>query len=281
MTAPHRSATACRRKRRASGARSPLPLLLGACAANGDFGRLKPDLASDDIHAWVGRDAAREAGVPVSKLPLTDEERTLRDLAYPLIEPPFDRDRWYAIINEYGVSHHEGWPQFRVEGYSARLMGEHYRSATARYDRLNTDIRNDVQRLPDFFATAQAVLDLDGKRRQSFAYASHMTRAEKGNATARIAENELVIDWVQRSIAQRSEAYCFALQRLVIATPNPNAVEVERSLTLLNARIAETHLLVGRRSGPAAVSFRAATSEWVPSLRGDRRSPKQSRSAGA
>jgi hypothetical protein len=231
-----------------------LPLLLGACSFNGDFDRLKPNLVADDIHAWVGRDAAREAGVPVSKLPLTDEERTLRDLAYPLIEPPFDRDRWYAIINEYGVSHHEGWPQFRVEGYSTRLMGEHYRSATARYDRLNTDIRNDVQRLPDFFATAYTVLDLDGKRRQSFQYVSAMTRAEKGNATARIAENALVIDWVQRSIAQRSEAYCFALQRLVIATPNPNAVEVERSLTLLNARIAETHLLVGRHSGPATVS---------------------------
>lgn len=230
-----------------------LPLLLGACSWNGDFGRLKPELVDDDIHAWVGRDAAREVGAPVSKLPLTDEERTLRDLAYPLIEPPFDRDRWYALINEYGVSHHEGWPQFRVEGYSVRLMGEHYRSATARYDQLNTDIRNDALRLPDFFATARTVLDLDDKRRQSFAYVSHMTGLEKRNATARIAENRLVVDWVQRSIAQRSEAYCFALQRLVIATPNPMAVEVERSLTLLNARIAETHLLAGRRSGPAAV----------------------------
>ena len=231
-----------------------LPLLLGACSWNGDFGRLKPDLVADDIHAWVGRDAAREAGIPVSKLPLTDEERTLRDLAYPLIEPPFDRARWYAIINEYGLSHHDGWPQFRIEGYSTRLMSEHYRSATARYDRLNTDIRNDVQRLPDFFATAYTVLDLDGKRRQSFAYVSGMTRAEKGNAVARIAENELVIGWVQRSIAERSEAYCFALQRLVIATPNPMAVEVERSLTLLNARIAESHLLAGRHFGPAIVS---------------------------
>jgi len=231
-----------------------LPLLLGACAANGDFGRLKPDLVSDDIHAWVGRDAAREAGVPVSKLPLTDEERTLRDLAYPLIEPPFDRARWYAIVNEYGVSHYYGWPEFKVEGYSARLMGEAYRSASARYDRLNTDIRNDVERVPEFFATARTVLDLDGKRRQSFAYVSRLARAEKSNATARIAENELVIGWVQRAVAERSQAYCFALQRLVIATPNPMAVEVERSLILLNTRIAENHVLAGRRFGPASVS---------------------------
>jgi hypothetical protein len=227
-------------------------LLLGACSANGDFDRLKPNLVSDDIHAWVGRDAARDAGIPVSGLPLTEEERTLRDQAYPLIEPPFERARWYAIINEYGLSHREGWPRFAVGGYSAKLMGEHYRSATARYDKLNNDIRDDVQRLPEFFATARTVLDLDDKRAQSFAYVSALTRDEKGNATARMAENKLVIRWVRHAVAERAAAYCFALQRLVIATPNPTAIEVERSLTLLNARIAENQVLAGARFTPAA-----------------------------
>jgi hypothetical protein len=233
---------------------TPLLLLLGACAANGDFDRVKPNLVSDDIHAWVGRDAAREAGAPVSALPLTEEERTLRDRAYPLIEPPFDRARWYAVINEYGLSRRDGWPRSTVGGYSARLMNEQYRSATARYDRLNNDIRDDVQRVPEFFAAARTVIDLDDKRAQSFAYVSGLTRAEKGNAIARMAENKLVIDWVQRAVAERSVAYCFALQRLVIATPSPMAVEVERSLTLLDTRIAENHLLAGWRAGPAAVS---------------------------
>src|SRR5262249_62241765 len=70
-----------------------------------------------------------------------------------------------------------------------------------------------------------------------------MTPAEAGNANARIAENQLVVGWVQQSLVQRSEAYCFALQRLVIATPAPMAVEVERSLTLLNTRITENVLV--------------------------------------
>jgi hypothetical protein len=232
----------------------PMLLMLGACSANGDFDRVKPNLVSDDIHAWVGRDAARDAHVPVSKLPLTDEERTLRDLAYPLIEPPFDRARWYAIINEYGLSRRDGWPKYKVSGYSEKLMAEHYRSATARYDKLNNDIRDDAGRVPELFAAAHAVLDLDDKRAQSFAYVPGLTRVEKGNAIARMAENKLVVDWVQRSVAGRSAAYCYALQRLVVATPNPMAVEVERSLTLLNARIGESHLLTGPRSGPAYVS---------------------------
>ena len=221
-----------------------LPLLLGACgAAQGDFGRLKPDLVADDIHGWVGRDAARAVGAPVSRYPLTDEERLLRDLAYPLIEPPFDRARWYAIVNEYGVSHYFGWPEFAVEEYSVKLMDQHYRSATARYNQLNTDVRNDVVRIPDVFMTARRVLDLDNKRTQSYRVVAGMTPAEVGNANARIAENQLVIGWVQHSLALRSEAYCFALQRLVIATPAPMAVEVERSLTLLNTRIAENRLV--------------------------------------
>jgi hypothetical protein len=220
-----------------------LPLLLGACAANGDFGRLKPGLVADDIHGWVGRDAARAAAVAPSQYPLTDEERTLRDLGYPLIEPPFDRARWYSIVNEYGVSHYFGWPEFRLEEYSVRLMNGHYRSATARYAQLNTDVRNDVVRIPDFFMTARRVLDLDAKRAQSYRYVAGLTPPEAANANARIAENQLVIGWVQRTLVERSEAYCFALQRLVIATPAPMAVEVERSLTLLDTRIAENHLI--------------------------------------
>ena len=48
---------------------------------NGDFGRVKPSLLTDDIHAWVGRDAALQYGIPPSEFRLTDEERLLRDLA--------------------------------------------------------------------------------------------------------------------------------------------------------------------------------------------------------
>jgi hypothetical protein len=81
-----------------------IPLFLAACA-NGDFDRVRPSLVTDNIHAWVGRDAARDAGAPISAYPLTDNERRLRDLAYPLIEPPYDRNRWYSIVGEYGVSH--------------------------------------------------------------------------------------------------------------------------------------------------------------------------------
>src|SRR5690348_13967013 len=69
--------------------------------AEGDLGRIKSSLVTDDMHAWIGADAVGSIGVPPSRFGRTDDERTLRDLAYPLIEPPYDRQRWYSILGEY------------------------------------------------------------------------------------------------------------------------------------------------------------------------------------
>jgi hypothetical protein len=75
--------------------------LLGGCALNGDFGRVRPSLVRDDMHDWVGRNAVRGIGGRPSEFRLTDEEGELRDLAYALIAPPYDRHRWDAVFAEY------------------------------------------------------------------------------------------------------------------------------------------------------------------------------------
>ena len=75
--------------------------LLTGCGTYGDFGRVRPTLVNDDTHAWMGPAAARGPAInPPWRHQLTDEERTLRDLAYPLIEPPYDRNKWYSVIGE-------------------------------------------------------------------------------------------------------------------------------------------------------------------------------------
>jgi len=120
-------------------------LELGGCA-NGDFGRVKPGFVYDDIHAWVGATAAQGSGTPISNFPLTDDERALRDLAYPLIEPPYDRQRWYGFLNEYGIGRifRDDWSRFDAQAYARALAGESLRSESARYARLGDDIRNDL-----------------------------------------------------------------------------------------------------------------------------------------
>lgn len=226
---------------------------LGGCSANGDFGRVKDNLVIGDIHAWVGQTAARDAGITPSKYPLTDEERRLRDLAYPLIEPPYDRARFYSIVHEYGASNFfTGWPHYDRTGYTKRLMETPYRSATARYTQLMTDIRNDALRIPDFFLVARRVIDLDRKREKSLEFVRDLNAAERKNAHARIAENALTVEWVQQSLIDRAEAYRHALARLVVATPAPIAAEVERVLNLMQSRIAESQVAIGRAPGSGA-----------------------------
>ncbi len=201
-----------------------LVLLSGCGTTNGDFGRVRPTLVNDDTHAWMGEAAARS---PASDLPwqhgLTDEERRLRDLAYPLIEPPYNRQQWYSVLGEHGLANRD-WPYPDRSAYASRLFTTAYRSQTARYNRLVEDIRNDVVRLDPFFATARYVLDMDQKRERALAYVSNLTAEERANTLQRIAENRNIVLWVQTSLREREASYKIALERMVIAAPSPIAV---------------------------------------------------------
>jgi len=211
--------------------------LLSGCGVNADFGRVRPSLYNDDVHAWMGPVTTREQGDPTWRHGLTDEERRLRDLAYPLIDPPYDRNKWYSALGELGVASRR-WPYPDRSAYATRLFTTAYRSQTARYNRLIEDIRNDVIRLDPFFASAHYVLDMDRKRERSLAYVSNLTVEERDNTLQRIAENHNIVRWVHESLRERAESYAVALERMVIAAPSPVAVEAERSLTLLRQRIA-------------------------------------------
>jgi hypothetical protein len=211
---------------------------LAGCGVKGDFGRVRPSLASDDIHAWLGPAALRRGGgrIYASKDQLTDDERLLRDLAYPLIDPPYDRNQWDSVLREFGYNRQDkSYP--KPSEYASRLLTTAYRSQTARYNRLIEDIRSDVIRLDPFFATARYVIDMDVKREKSLAYVSNLTPDERANALRRIAENRAIVQWVEGSLQAREAADQIALERMVIAAPSPVAVEAERALTLLRRRV--------------------------------------------
>ena len=167
---------------------------------------------------------------------LTDEERRLRDLAYPLIDPPYNRNKWHSALGELGFGS-RSWPYPDRNDYASRLFTQAYRSQTARYNKLIEDIRNDVIRLDPFFETAHYVTDMDRKREKGLAYVSNLTAEERNNTNFRMAENRNVIRWVRGSLSERVASYRVALERMVIAAPSPIAVEAERQLSLLEQRI--------------------------------------------
>jgi hypothetical protein len=233
-------------------------LILPACSSTADFGRLNPVLVTDDIHAWVGEEAAASTGAPISGNNLTEDERTLRDLAFPLIEPPYDRLRWDAVVYEYGTKR---WFQrklwaFDPTAYYRHLQGALLRTTAARYNQLIDDIRNDIVRVEPFFMTARRVADLDRRREASIQRIADLTPPERLSAQARVGENSLTIAWVQRSLTERCAGYRFALEHLAVAEPEPAAADADRVLTQLQQALGANQVVVAAprfAAAPAAI----------------------------
>jgi hypothetical protein len=219
-------------------------LLLGGCAANGDFDRVRPELVSDNMHDWIGRDFRGSVRALTSAAPMTDDERLLRDLAYPLIEPPFDRIRWYSVLGEYGLGQARkfAWPHAYVNptAYWERLESRWRRSEVSRYAQLIGDVRSDAMRLDPFFAVARHVVDMDRRRMQTIAHVETLSSDEYNNALIRINENVAAVTWVCRSLEGRVVAYRYALEHEAVAAPSPTAADADRAIDVLQQR-AERH----------------------------------------
>jgi len=210
--------------------------LSGCGTPNGDFGEVQPYLVSDGVHDWVGPYASADR--KASGFELTDDERQLRDLAYPLIEAPYDRQQWYSVAGEYGLFRPPRGPAFDRTAYAKRLLSADDRSPSVRYAQLSEDIHNDITRMPQFFETAGRVLDMDQKRRKSMSLVSVLSPAERNNAELRMRENASIVALVREKLMQRAESFYYALERLVITTPSPQAAEVDRAIGRMQAEMA-------------------------------------------
>jgi hypothetical protein len=212
---------------------------LGGCSG-GDFGRTREDFRNDDMHRWIGGEATSSVGLHASQFQLTDNERQLRDLAYPLIEPPHSRPAWKSVFGDYR-SLPSPWRQkviFDRTAYGRQLIDEPHRSHSSRYAQLIDDVRDDITRFEPFFAIAVRVLDLDGKRNAALVHISELSPRERADAIARMEENTLVVQWVQQCLAQRISSYRWALERLVLQAPDNMAADADRLIGELAAQTA-------------------------------------------
>jgi hypothetical protein len=213
---------------------SVVAVALGGCAG-GDLGRTRSSALNDDMHRWIGAEAVNSVGKPASAFQLTDNERLLRDLAYPFIEPPHSRPAWKSVFGNY-ASKPAPWRQdvvFDHTAYGRRLIDEPHRSHSSRYAQLLEDVRNDLTRFDPFFAAAAVVADLDAKRNASLGLVSGVSPPEYQDAVARMKENALIVQWVQLCLQQRVASYRWALERMVIHAPDDAAAEVDRLITHL------------------------------------------------
>ena len=232
-----------------------LAATLGACSG-GDFGRTRADMRSDDMHAWLGREATGSLGLKASQFQLTDEERQLRDLAYPMIEPPLSRPAWKSVWGDYKPLP-SPWRQnviFDRTMYGRNLIDEPHRSHTSRYSVLIDDVRNDITRFEPFYTTAARVIELDRKRNASLKLVSELSPRENADAIARMEENALIVQWVQQCLERRISSYRWALERLVIQAPDSIAADADRLIGELAAQTANPPVMSQPPYGRAVVS---------------------------
>src|SRR6202051_1194683 len=159
-----------------------------AGCGGGDFAPPRQDFLNDDMHRWIGGEVTGSVGLRASQFQLTDLERQLRDLAYPLIEPPHSRPAWRSVFGDYAALP-SPWRQqvvFDRTAYGRTLIDEPHRSHSSRYAQLMEDVRDDITRFEPFYATAVRVIDLDRKRDASLAHISGLSPRERGDAVARM-----------------------------------------------------------------------------------------------
>ena len=216
-----------------------ISLTLAGCSG-GDFGRTRADFRNDDMHRWIGGEATASVGLRASQFQLTDNERQLRDLAYPLIEPPHSRPAWKSVFGDYQPLP-SPWRQkviFDRTAYGRQLIDEPHRSHSSRYAQLMEDVRDDITRFEPFFSSAVRVIDLDKKRNASLAQVSELAPPERADAVARMQENSLIVQWVQQCLERRISSYRWALERLVIHAPDNMAADADRLIGELAAQTA-------------------------------------------
>jgi hypothetical protein len=217
-----------------------LSATLGACSG-GDFGRTRADFRNDDMHGWMGGEVTGSVGLRPSQFQLTDQERLLRDLAYPLIEPPHSRPAWKSVFGDYKPlpsPWRQGVPPFDRTAYGRQLIDEPHRSYASRYEQLIGDVRDDITRFEPFYANAARVFDLDRKRNASLAHVSELSPRERADAVARMEENTVIVQWVQQCLERRISSYRWALERLVIQGPDNMAAVADRLISELAAQTA-------------------------------------------
>jgi hypothetical protein len=219
---------------------------LGACSG-GDFGRTRADFRNDDMHGWMGGEVTGSIGLLPSQFQLTDKERLLRDLAYPLIEPPHSRPAWKSVFGDYkpiASPWRQGVPPFDRTAYGRQLIDEPHRSDASRYQQLIEDVRDDITRFEPFYAAAARVLDLDRERTASLSHVSELSPRERADAVARMEENTLIVQWVQQCLERRISSYHWALERLVIRAPDNLAADADRLITELASQTANPPVAV-------------------------------------
>lgn len=203
---------------------SALTLLLSACGLDpvGDFGRPR-DLSVASTVTEAFRLAGDITNHPVygSDFRMTPDETRLREIAF----------RLRAQIHNLRPMR---WTRYSEVAYAEHLHGTGHTYGPSRLSLINEELDADKQTLNRFAEFGRRVFTADQRRMDAVIDDSpYYTRADKRNARSRVRQNCAFVKGTFEALAQRIEAYEYAIDRARIETPEISAAVVEESLDYL------------------------------------------------
>jgi hypothetical protein len=231
-------------------------LPLASCVEQGDLGRPRPSVWNQTIFPYAGSHAASWRGEPVSGFAFTDEERELRDRAFRFIMPAHELAFFERQLAEMARTRMipRSWMIEDDAVYRRALRSDAMISPAHRFRRLSEDISADRTLLAAITVTAKRVLAGDQVRYKTMKMVPDLAPADRTDALNRIDENCLLIRWIGESVDIRRVQYRHALERLVIETPQGQAIEAERALIAFERTPNElTRLACGNDEAPVAM----------------------------
>ena len=221
-----------------------LALLLSAAGCverpTGDFGRAAPSFTHDTAMPFAGKMLARKRGEPVSDFNQTDEEDEMHNRVWRFLVAEHTKDWFYNIAVELQRTRIIAAidSSFAVTLYYDWLRRTPYESSPVRFATVERDILADLDTVPGTFVAICKVIQIDQQRaigRDSLGGLEPEVRASVGE---RKAENDAYIAWFVRALDYRYQSYDYALDHLLVETPNPRSIEVDLKLRLMERHVA-------------------------------------------
>jgi hypothetical protein len=212
---------------------------LAGCVETGDFGRPRASFVSEHVLPFTGSIVAGMRGELVSFSPYTDDEKELRQRAWRFLAPAHERlwfERQLAELTRTRILPASAHPS-DPSAYHGALVSERARSPASRYRRASEDMQADDKLIEPFLRVAERVAAADLVRLRSLAYVRYLNADQLQAAVARVAENRCLAAWVRTEIKKRAASYRYALEHLVIESPQEEATAAERTLLKLEAHV--------------------------------------------
>lgn len=197
----------------------------------GDFDRKKPGVLNDDVLPALEYFGKVLTNQPHSTFALTAVEEEMHNRVWRFLVAPQSKGWAFEYGPDIRKARADASPSPGTEKYYRWLSRADYESAAGRYGTLHMHVEADVATAGPVFDAICAVIEVDRRRELAASELTTIDAATLKNQRGRAAENLAYEDRFVAALTFRYASYSYALDHLLVETPDPRARDVDASLS--------------------------------------------------